>query len=309
MKRVLLTLVVTTLVTMNGCAPSGGERTAEDGVITVLATTGMVADVARNVGGEFVTVTALMGPGVDPHLYKASAGDLSRLNAAEVVLYNGLFLEGKMADILEKLNRNGRITVPLGDAIDHADLRQSPQFQGHPDPHIWFDVSLWSLTVDRVVETLSKVRPEHAEQFHINGARYQNELAELHHWCRERIIEIPEANRVMVTAHDAFGYFGAAYGIEVVGLQGINTTSEYGIADVQRLVEMISSRGIKAVFIESSVPRRSIEAVVEGCKARGHAVKIGGELFSDAMGAEGTPEGTYIGMVRHNVETIVSALK
>jgi manganese/zinc/iron transport system substrate-binding protein len=290
------------------CSPAG-RPAADDGVITVLATTGMVADVARTVGGEQVRVTALMGPGVDPHLYKASAGDLARLNDADVVFYNGLFLEGKMAEIFKKLGRGGRPVVALGDAIEHAALRQSDQFQGHPDPHIWFDVSVWARTVDRVVATLSELRPAHADEFRANGERYKAELAELHAWCAARIAEIPPEARVMITAHDAFGYFGQAYGIEVIGLQGINTTSEYGIADVQRLVSHIVERRIKAVFIESSVPRRSIEAVVQGCLARGHQVVIGGELFSDAMGEEGTPEGNYIGMVRHNVDTIVAALK
>ncbi|NNE08028.1 MAG: zinc ABC transporter solute-binding protein [Gemmatimonadetes bacterium] len=294
-----------------GCAQSdneGGARKAGE-KIRVTATVGMVGDLARNVGGEHVEVTTLMGPGVDPHLYKASEGDIARLSGADIVFYNGLLLEGKMADVLVKVARRGKPTVAVSETIDESRLREPPEFQGHYDPHIWFDVSLWAGTIPAVVAALSELDPAHAKDYEANGAAYARELAALHEEVRAAIATIPADARVVVTAHDAFGYFGVAYDIEVIGLQGVSTLAEYGIRDVQRIVDLITSRSVRAVFVESSVPRRSIEAVVAGCRAKGHEVKIGGELFSDAMGEEGTPEGTYIGMVRHNVNTIVESLR
>ena len=299
--------LVIVIIAFAGCG--GAESEVESGALNVLTTTGMVADTVKVIGGERVSVTTLMGPGVDPHLFKASAGDINRLNRADVIFYNGLFLEGKMIDVLEKIAQNGKPTYAVGEVISADLLRKSQQYEGHPDPHIWFDVAMWADTIGFVAAKLSELDPEGTELFRANAAAYVEELKALDAYCRERVEEIPEGQRILITAHDAFGYFGAAYGIRVVGLQGINTSSEYGIADVQRLVDLIVENGIKAVFVESSVPRRSIEAVVEGCKARGAEVSIGGELFSDAMGDEGTPEGTYIGMVRHNVDTIVDALK
>lgn len=277
--------------------------------IRVTATVGMVGDLVRNVGGDRVEVTTLMGPGVDPHLYKASEGDISRLSSADIVFYNGLVLEGKMGDVLEKIRERGKPTVPVAEAIDHALLRTPPEFAGHPDPHVWFDVSLWSNTIPAAVEALSALDPTRREAYAANGVRYKLALDSLHAECKAALATIPREGRVLVTAHDAFGYFGRAYDVDVVGLQGISTTSEYGLKDVQRLVDLIAERGVKAVFVESSVPRRSIEAVVEGCRARGHDVKIGGQLFSDAMGESGTPEGSYVGMVRSNVNKIVGALR
>jgi manganese/zinc/iron transport system substrate-binding protein len=277
--------------------------------IRVTATVGMVADLVRNVGGDRVEVTALMGPGVDPHLYKASEGDIARLSAADVIFYNGLVLEGKMGEILGKIREQGKPAIAVAEAIDRSLLRTPPEFQGHPDPHVWFDVSMWAMTIDSVVEGLAALDPASRTAYEVNGARYRVALDSLHAECKEKLATIPRERRVLVTAHDAFGYFGRAYDVDVVGLQGISTSSEYGLKDVQRLVDLVAERGVKAVFVESSVPARSIEAVVEGCRAKGHEVQIGGELFSDAMGEAGTPEGTYVGMVRHNVETIVKALQ
>jgi manganese/zinc/iron transport system substrate-binding protein len=297
-----------------GCSQEGqaalGERP-----IRVTATTGMVADTARRVGGERVSVTALMGPGVDPHLYKASEGDIARLADADLILYNGLNLEGKMGEIFTRMASGGKPTVAVGDGVPPSLLREptGPALQalgaGHHDPHIWFDVSLWSRTIQPVVEALVRLDADHRSEYEANGAAYRKELESLHGECKTRLATVERARRVLVTAHDAFGYFGRAYDVEVVGLQGISTASEYGLKDVQRIVQMIADRKIKAVFVESSVPRRSIEAVIAGCEARDHHVRLGGTLFSDAMGEAGTPEGTYPGMVRHNVETIVSALK
>ncbi|GJM45306.1 MAG: manganese transporter [Gemmatimonadota bacterium] len=292
-----------------GCGSDGEKGSTEGQPIRVTATVGMVADVVRNVGGDRVTVTALMGPGVDPHLYKASEGDIARLADADIVFYNGLLLEGKMTEVLEKIAQRGRTTVAVAERIDATKLLHPKEFEGHPDPHVWFDVSMWKQTIAPVVEALAAVEPESREQFQANAARFGAELDALHAWCGEQLALVPEEGRVLVTAHDAFGYFGRAYGVEVVGLQGLSTASEYGLKDVRRIVDLVSERRVKAVFVESSVPKRSIEAVVEGCRANGHDVRIGGELFSDAMGEAGTPEGTYVGMVRANVTKIVEALR
>lgn len=285
-----------------GCA---GAPSASDKV-RVTATTGMVADIARYVGGEHVEVTALMGPGVDPHLYKASEGDISKLQNAQIIFYNGLNLEGRMGDILVKMARN-KPTVPVSERIAEELLMDDGD--GNADPHIWFDASIWIQTVAIVRDSLTEVDAKNKESYHRNAEAYLRDLEELHAYAQEQLAQIPAEGRVLVTAHDAFGYFGRAYDVEVVGLQGISTDAEYGLADVEGLVSMLVDRQIKAVFVESSIPKRSIEAVVEGAKALGHDVVIGGELFSDAMGEEGTPEGTYVGMFRHNVDTIVSALK
>jgi len=286
-----------------------GEQANDSGKIKVTTTTGMVGDLARAVGGDYVEVTHLMGPGVDPHLYKASEGDIRRLEKADIIFYNGLNLEGKMGDIMVKMARTGKPTYPVTEAVDSEQLREPPEFLGHYDPHIWFDVSMWEQTLPAVIQGLSTLRPELNEEFAANAAAYREQLTQLHEYVGARIAEIPRQQRVLVTAHDAFGYFGRAYDIEVVGLQGISTSSEYGLKDVKRIVAVITERNLPAVFVESSVPKRSIEAVVEGCKSRGHDVAIGGQLFSDAMGEPGTPQGNYLGMVRYNVDLIVSSLQ
>lgn len=285
-----------------------GTRKPAAGKFKVTATVGMVADTARRVGGDRVEVVQLMGPGVDPHLYKASQGDIQRLAGADLILYNGLLLEGKMGEIFEKMGRS-KPTVAVASAIDESLLREPPEFKGHHDPHVWFDVDLWSQTIQPVVEALTKLDPSSQSLFESNGETYKTELKELHRWCKEQLATIPKEQRILATAHDAFGYFGRAYDIQVVGLQGISTSSEYGVEDIRRMADLIVSRKVKAVFVESSVPQRSIEAVVEGCKSKGHPVTIGGQLYSDAMGEAGTPAGTYPGMVKANVETIVKALK
>ncbi len=283
-------------------------RTTGGGRITAVCTTGIVADAVSRVGGDQVSVVSLMGPGVDPHLYKASQGDIARLGTADIIFYNGLNLEGKMSEVLRKMSRS-RPVVPVADAVPADQLREPPEFKGHPDPHVWFDVSLWSHAVRAVARALGEHDPAHAGIYERRAQAYLAELAELHDWCRLQVAALPESRRVLVTAHDAFGYFGRAYGLEVLGLQGISTVAEYGLNDVGRLVDTITRRRVRAVFVESSVPRRSIEAVLQGCRARGHPVALGGQLFSDALGEPGTPEGTYVGMVRHNVNTIVGALK
>lgn len=276
--------------------------------LQVVATTGMVADLVRNVGGERVEVAGLMGPGVDPHLYKATQSDTRKLARADVVFYNGLHLEGKMIDILVRMARQ-KPTYAVTEYIPEELLREPPEFAGHYDPHVWFDVGLWMYAVERVTDALIEADPQHRGVYEANRDAYLAQLRELDAYIRERVAEIPRERRVLVTAHDAFGYFGRAYGIEVVGLQGISTATEYGLRDVQNLVELIVGRGIKAVFVEASVSPRAIEAVVEGVRARGHEVAIGGTLYSDSLGEAGTSAGTYIGMVRENTDTIVAALR
>ncbi len=292
-------------LTLTGC---GQKETASDGKLIVVATTGMIRDAAENIGGDNITLTSLMGPGVDPHLYKTSKGDLDLLDRADIVFYNGLNLEAKMADILGKMSRT-KTTVAVGEAVPESLLVYPSDYEGHPDPHVWFDIQLWTYAVQAVGETLAETDPDNAPVYRANTESYIAQLRELDSWVRTKIDSIPASGRILVTAHDAFGYFGRAYNIEVRGLQGISTVTEAGLYDVTEMVNMLVDRKIKAVFVESSVPRKAINSVVEGCRAKGHAIVIGGELFSDAMGAEGTPEGTYLGMVRHNVNTITDALK
>lgn len=305
-----LVAVMTTITALLGaasCSPATETGNTGTGSLRVVCTTGMVADLVRRIGGTRVNVVALMGEGVDPHLYKASPGDLRLLTSADLVFYSGLHLEGRMGEVLEKLAER-RPVVAVTDSIDRAILRQPPEFKGNFDPHVWFDVSLWSQAADRVLRALAERDPPNAMAYGAAAGALRVELATLHEWCKEQIQRIPPERRVLVTAHDAFGYFGRAYGIDVLGIQGISTDSEASLRDMGRLVDTIVQRRVPAVFIESSVPRKTIEALVEGCRARGHQVTIGGELFSDAMGREGTDEGTYPGMVRHNVLAIVKAL-
>ena len=279
-----------------------------DREINVVATTGMITDAMRNVGGDRVDVTGLMGPGVDPHLYRPTASDVSALENADIIFYNGLELEGRMTDIFVRLAAS-KPTVAVTEGLPEDRLQEPPAFQGKYDPHVWFDVDLWSLTIQNVQQALAEIDPDSAELYQTNADSYVAELRELDSYVQEQIDTIPEAGRILITAHDAFGYFGLRYGVEVIGLQGTSTAAEAGAADVQSLSRLIVERQIKAIFVESSVPRATIEAVQSAVESGGHEVAIGGELFSDAMGADGTPEGTYIGMVRHNVDTIAGALR
>lgn len=300
----LLAGLLTVALLAVGCGPATGP--AAGGKLKVTVTTGMIADIVRNVGGDHVEVMALMGSGVDPHLYKASEGDIAKLSEAQMIFYNGLHLEGRMADIFVRMAAQ-KPTVPVAEGIDQSLLLETSEQT--EDPHIWFDVSLWMKATEVVRDRLGQTDPAHKADYEKNAAAYLAELKALDDYARTQLATVPKAQRVIVTAHDAFSYFGRAYDVEVMGLQGISTAAEYGLNDVQRLVDVLVERKIKAVFVESSVPKRSIEALVEGAKAKGHTVRIGGELFSDAMGAAGSPEGTYVGMVRHNVDTIVGALK
>lgn len=273
--------------------------------LKVVATTGMIGDLVQNIGGDQVQLETLMGAGVDPHLYKATQGDLRRLQRADVIFYNGLHLEGKMQDIFDKLARK----KPVYAVTEHFDENVLLYRDGAHDPHVWFDVQLWHQAGEEVLAKLSQNAPEHKALFEKNAATYLAKLTVLDAWVQQQIDTIPQQQRVLITAHDAFGYFGKAYGVEVQGLQGISTASEFGLNDIKQLKDVILQRHIKAVFVESSVPKKFLKSLVAGVTADGHQLKIGGELFSDAMGLSGTREGTYIGMVEHNVNTIVGALK
>lgn len=279
--------------------------------LRVVCTTGQVADLVANVGGAHVSVESLMGPGVDPHLYRPTPGDLAKLNLADLIFYNGLHLEGRLSDVLESLGRKKPVFAVSAslEAENPSRLRATSEFAGNYDPHIWFDAALWADCAREVAAVLSEHDPAHADDYQQNAEQYAAELQALADECRERIAEIPERSRVLVTAHDAFGYFGEAYGMEVHALQGISTLDEADLQNINELVDLLVERGIKAIFVESSVPPKNIESLKQGCAARGHQVAIGGELYSDALGPAGTPEGTYIGMMRYNVNTIVEALR
>jgi manganese/zinc/iron transport system substrate-binding protein len=294
-----------------GCATDSPKGDIASRQISVVTTIGMITDIVENVGGERVDVIGLMGPGVDPHLYKASEGDVAKMSQADIIFYNGLHLEAQMGEVFEQMDKlgGGRIkTVPVAESIDTSLIIASDQYEGSPDPHVWFNVEFWMRAVEVVRDTLIEVDPGSRALYEQNASDYLDQLEELHAYVQEQAQRVPPSQRVLITAHDAFRYFGIAYGFEVRGLQGISTESEAGTGDVQDLVDFIVEREIKAIFVESSVPQRNIEAVQAAAESKGHSVAIGGELFSDAMGDPGTEEGTYIGMVRHNIDTIVEAL-
>ncbi len=288
---------------LHGCG--GEEPSGNDERPFVVTTTNLIRDVVENVGADDVRVISLMGPGVDPHVYRATPRDFHRMEQSDIVLYNGLYLEGRLSEILDRLGDQSRAvtgSVPREKLIDATD------FGGAYDPHIWFDAELWTYVVEDVRGALTKLLPEREEDFARRASEYKKELLELHEYAEQRIRDIPEEQRILITAHDAFQYFGRAYGIEVRGLQGLSTATEFGIQDVTRMVSLIIERNIPAIFIETGVSTRAIESVITGVRGRGYEVQLGGSLFSDSMGPRGTPEGTYAGMFRHNVETIVQAL-
>jgi manganese/zinc/iron transport system substrate-binding protein len=294
-------------VSAAGCGGSG-EAGAGEGKVQATTTTTMITDLVRQIGGDRVKVTGLMGPGVDPHLYKASQGDVAALREADVVFYNGLFLEGQMEDILEKTSEQ-KPAVQVTTDMPEEELLDSPQYEGQFDPHVWFDATLWETTVDPVVEQLSELDSDGASDFEQRGEEYRQQVEELDSFAEEEISSIPEEQRMLVTAHDAFNYFGRRYEMEVRGLQGISTEAEAGSRDVQELADFLAENEIKAIFVESSVPPRTIEAVQDAARDKGWELEIGGELYSDAGGDEGTEAETYVGMFRENVETITEALK
>lgn len=280
--------------------------------IEVVTTVGMVADIVRNVGGDRVRVTQLMGSGVDPHLYRVTRDDVRSIFAADVIFSSGLMLEGNLSDALNRLSRRKPVAA-IGEWAwyespwsreDAADESASEEL----DPHVWMDVDLWSQGAARVAEVLAEVAPRHRDEFRENAVRYREELLSLHRWGVETLASIPPSRRLLVTSHEAFGHFARAYGLQAMGVQGLATDSEAGLTRINRLVDQIIERDIGAVFVESSVPRKSMDAVIEGAGSRGHAVRIAGELYSDACGPDGTYEGTYAGMMDHNITLIAQAL-
>lgn len=305
MKRILVTMF--SLMVLAACSSNEAGNTEND-QLKVTTTIAQIADGIEHIGGEHVEVNSLMGPGTDPHLYKATQSDISLLQDADLIMYNGLHLEGKMLEVLEKMGEKTTI-VAVGDSLEESNLLADKDNQNAVDPHIWFDIDLWIEALTTAKDALIKVDPENKDDYEANAEAYFTELRELNAYATEQIHSIPEEKRVLVTAHDAFNYFGNAYDMEVMGLQGLSTDAEYGLGDVQHLVNTIADREINAVFVESSISERSINAVIEGAKEKGHTVSIGGELYSDAMGEEGTVLGTYVGMYKHNVDTIVQSLK
>jgi manganese/zinc/iron transport system substrate-binding protein len=286
----------------NDAASIGGGRKPR-----VVATTGMVADMVRQIGGDAFEVTQMMGPGVDPHLYKATRDDVATIVSADAVFYSGLLLEGKMSDTFVKVGRT-RPVYAVTESIDESKLLTPGGAEGHPDPHVWMDVATWSEGIPVVRDALIELLPEKSAEFVANADAYKATLLTLDADARAKIATIPESARVLVTSHDAFNYFGRAYGLEVLGVQGLSTESEAGLQRVNELVSLLVDRKVVAVFVESSVSPKNIRALIDGAASRGHKVMVGGELYSDAMGAAGTTEGTYVGMIDHNVTTVVRAL-
>jgi len=274
----------------------------------IVTTTAMVGDIAKSVVGDRGIIKGLMGEGVDPHLYKPTAADAKAILSSDIVFYSGLMLEGRMTDTFMKAARIGKTVYAVTELIDESFLLEPPEMKGHWDPHVWMDVSAWSHAVDAVASAMCEQDQERCDAYKKCAAEYNEELTALHTYIKKSIASIPETSRVMITAHDAFNYFGRAYGIEVIGIQGLSTESEAGIDDVNKLVDLLVERQIKAVFVESSVSDRNVNALIEGAASRGHEVIIGGRLFSDAMGKHGTYEGTYIGMLDHNATIITRAL-
>ncbi len=287
------------------------EAPAAGGKLSVVATTTMITDMVRDVGGEHVNVMPLMGPGVDPHLYKPTADDARKLREARVTFYNGLMLEGRMEELFVSLKKDGRAVHELAAAINEGNRKHAGE--GHYDPHIWGDPRLWTLCVDVVVKGLSDADPAHADDYAKRGADTKARYTAAFEWCQQQVAKIPPQARVLITSHDAFNYFGDAFGFQVVGVQGISTVSEAGLADLAKTVDFIKQKSVKAIFVESSVPHATIERI-----SKDSGAKIGGELYSDALGTPGdlkdvggetVDQGTYVGMIKSNVHSIVEALK
>ncbi|MGY5352030.1 metal ABC transporter solute-binding protein, Zn/Mn family [Wenyingzhuangia sp. IMCC45533] len=303
MKRIAILLIV---LIVTACKPS---KKTENTKFTVVTTTTMITDLVKTIGGDVIEVKGIMGAGVDPHLYKASAGDLTKLSNADLIIYNGLHLEGKLVDVFEKMNQIGKKTLALGTFLSEAQVINSEAFASSHDPHIWFSIKNWKTIALKLVEELSKIDAENAAIYRKNGNAYLSKLTDLEVEMRSKIEELPIDKRILVTAHDAFSYFGREFNFAVVGLQGLSTATEAGVKDVQRISNFIIENKVKAIFVESSVPKRTVEALQASVKSKGSEVNIGGELFSDALGSPTEEVGTYTGMFRYNVNTIVDALK
>jgi manganese/zinc/iron transport system substrate-binding protein len=312
MKRLWMLCALLAGLGVLGCArdaePQPATEAGVDGPYTIVATVGMVEDTVRAVAGDRAEVIGLMGAGVDPHLYKPTRTDVQRLMGADVVFYNGLLLEGKMADALVRAATNGKKVHAVTELLDEDTLLEPEEFEGLYDPHVWMDPASWAKTVDVVRAKLSEFDPAGADAYAANADAYTAEVLGVDAYAERVLMTVPESARVLVTAHDAFNYFGRRFGYEVVAIQGLSTESEAGVRDIEALVDLLVERGVRAVFVESTVSERNIRALVAGAAARGHDVVVGGSLFSDAMGDPGTYEGTYIGMIDHNVTTVARAL-
>ena len=302
MKNIILLLLALSIVSCT-------DKKEDTDILKVVTTTTMITDLVENIGGDLIQVNGLMGSGIDPHLYKASQGDFRKLDNTDAIFYNGLHLEGQLVEIFEKMNEQNKTTIAISDALNKDTLIGSEYFASNYDPHIWFDLAYWSQITRFITEKLSELDPENTTAFEANRDAYLEKLKALKTQLSVKVEELPKEKRILVTAHDAFNYFGRTFDFEVVGLQGLSTATEAGVKDVQRITQFIIENDIKAVFIESSVPRRTVEALQAAVKDQSHEVNIGGELYSDALGSAGTEEGTYVGMYKHNVNTIVNALK
>ncbi len=301
----LLSLVLT--VSVAGCATNTNDS-KKDG-LNIVATSTMLKDLVSQIGGDKVAVTGLMGPGIDPHLYKASAGDVTKMDKADLIVFNGLHLEGKMGEIFKNLKSKNKAIIAVGESISEDKLLESDELEDSHDPHIWFDVTVWMDVTKVVADKMMEVDSDNKDYYAGRRDDYLKELEKLHAYVQNRVNELDEQQRVLITAHDAFNYFGHAYGFTVKGLQGISTTSEAGTQDVSELADYIVEKKIKAIFVESSVPVKNVEALQEAVEARAFHVEIGGELFSDSTGTVGTEEESLVGTIKHNIDTIVDALK
>jgi manganese/zinc/iron transport system substrate-binding protein len=299
--------VLSGVVLLIGCAEQKTRESSATDPLRVVATVGMVADLVKAVGGDDVEVTQLMGPGVDPHLYKPTRDDVFLITDADMVFSCGLMLEGRLQETLDRIGETKPV-VTVTSKLPQELLLVPEDAGGHPDPHVWMDVAAWSNCLDPVVEALTSQRPAMESKFRERAAEYQKTLQGLHEYGLTCMASIPDERRVLITSHDAFNYFGRAYGVEVLGVQGISTDSEAGLKQINELVDLLVERKVSAVFVESSVPQKNILALIDGAKARGHDVKVGGELYSDAMGASGTYEGTYAGMLDHNITSVTRSL-
>jgi len=304
MKRILILISITSI--LFSCKKEVKDPNQK---LKVVTTTSMITDLVKNIGGDAIEVQGLMGSGVDPHLYKASEGDVSKLVNADLIFYNGLHLEGKLVEVFEKMESQNIKTIAIGESLEKNTLIGSDYFASNYDPHIWFDVTNWKIITAFVIKKLSIQEPKNADIFKKNGEKYLSKLQSLETKLQSTIASLPKEKRILVTAHDAFSYFGKAYDFDVVGLQGLSTATEAGVQDVQKLANFIIDNKVKAIFVESSVPKRTIEALQAAVTSKNHEVVIGGTLYSDALGNIGTVEGTYIGMFEYNVNTIVNALK
>lgn len=313
MKRIISIFMIVCLIILStlGCTVDNSEVSNKVNVgkkLKVVTTTTMITDLVEQIGGEKIEVKGLMGSGIDPHLYKASAGDVNKMQSADVIFFNGIHLEGKLGDVLEDLEKSNIKTIAVSKDLEKSNLIESSEFKGNFDPHIWFDVSIWTRVIETVKNALIELDETNKSYYEANTQKYIIELEELNNYVKEKTSSLDKEKRILITAHDAFNYFGRAYDFEVKGLQGISTASEAGTSDVKDLAEFIVEKEIPAIFIETSIPKKNVEALKEAVDSRGFNVEIGGELYSDSLGEKETKDGTYIGTVKHNVDTIVNAL-